>query len=157
MYYLNAYEYWAMDRERVRQVLAGDLLLYEDAEGRLRHAAYAVDGDLVLNKNGEVKFHPVKLLKVEKLAREWPGNTLSYRAVRAKSVQGRRALIWARSTLAASMARAIRRAMQVNSTSGVQPKCINVARNDEGQPSTARGMPTIGLKVSGLPAIARAA
>jgi hypothetical protein len=76
MHYLNAYEYWAMDRERVRQVLAGDLLLYEDAEGRLRHAAYAVDGDLVLNKNGEVKFHPVKLLKVEKLAREWPGNTL---------------------------------------------------------------------------------
>ncbi len=59
------------------QEQAGDLLLFYDAKDHLRHAAFAVEQGLVLNKNGQVKFQPVKLLRTQKLLDEWPDHKMA--------------------------------------------------------------------------------
>lgn len=55
---------------------ADDVVVMKDAD-RIVHAAYALQPDLLLNKNGQTSFNPIALIDIAMLRRDWRGYSLS--------------------------------------------------------------------------------
>lgn len=57
-------------------IQADDVVVLQEA-GNIVHAAYALQPDLLLNKNGQTSFNPIALIDVATLRSDWPTCTLA--------------------------------------------------------------------------------
>lgn len=51
----------------------GDVVLFRDTEGNIVHAAYIVEPNQLLNKNGQSSFNPVTITDLNRLREQWQG------------------------------------------------------------------------------------
>lgn len=49
----------------------GDIIIWVDEDGVIKHAAYHIDNNLFFNKNGQTIFNPWKITDLNKLNKEW--------------------------------------------------------------------------------------
>lgn len=49
----------------------GDVVIWQDENENIRHAAYCIEENLFFNKHGQTIFNPWKLLSTEQLNKEW--------------------------------------------------------------------------------------
>lgn len=63
-------------------LLKGDVVVWQDTDGVIRHAAYCIGENLFFNKHGQTIFNPWKILSKEQLDEEWNHlNTFTCRKV----------------------------------------------------------------------------
>lgn len=48
-----------------------DVIVWQDEQGIIQHAAYCIDENMFFNKHGQTIFNPWKLLSMEQLEKEW--------------------------------------------------------------------------------------
>lgn len=51
---------------------SGDVIVFRDEKGTIVHAAFAVEADRILNKNGQTSFNPVAIVDLATLREDWP-------------------------------------------------------------------------------------
>lgn len=67
---------------QIRTLLKGDVVVWQDTNGVIQHAAYCIGEDLFFNKHGQTVFNPWKILSKVQLDKEWNQlNMLTYRKV----------------------------------------------------------------------------
>lgn len=65
-----------------KTLLKGDVVVWQDTNGVIQHAAYCIAENLFFNKHGQTIFNPWKILSKEQLDEEWNHlNMLTYRRV----------------------------------------------------------------------------
>lgn len=50
---------------------AGDVIVFRDDEGNVVHAAYVLESDRILNKNGQTSFNPIAIVTLKTLKEDW--------------------------------------------------------------------------------------
>lgn len=67
---------------QTRTLFKGDVVVWQDTNGVIQHAAYCIGENLFFNKHGQTVFNPWKILSKEQLDKEWNHlNMLTYRRV----------------------------------------------------------------------------
>lgn len=73
-YFLRKYEYTGVSAAALE---SGDILVFRDDDQNMVHAAYAIQADRILNKNGQTSFNPVSITDLVTLEEEWRGYSLT--------------------------------------------------------------------------------
>lgn len=76
---LNQYNYAAYLGDKIQN---DDVIVWKDEDGVIQHAAYHLGDGLYFNKDGQTMFNPWKILKKERLYKDWEHLTpVKYRRV----------------------------------------------------------------------------